>query len=217
MAQVQLLLRERDLSAEEFFALARTLPAPQQERLAHIRHPGQAQASLLGLLLARRLLHSQFDLPENDLLFTTNGHGKPALAAYPDCHFNISHSGRVVACGVDVIPIGLDVEEVRPVNLQIARRFFTPDEQEFIFSQPKADQPAAFFSVWTKKESYIKWVGRGLGIPLTSFDVLAPPVGVVFHPLWVDTTEAAIGHVCSSSSSPPVCTTHSLGNFLAQL
>lgn len=96
--------------------------------------------------------------------------GKPYLAHYPGVHFNLSHSGSWGACALSEAPVGVDVELVRPLRQNVAGRFFTPTEQAFLARQSEPER--AFFRLWTRKESFIKALGKGLTLPLNSFSVL---------------------------------------------
>ena len=53
--------------------------------------------------------------------------------------------------------------------LALARRFFTPEEAEWLRSRGEA----AFFDLWCAKESWLKYTGRGLSA-LPEAIVLAP-------------------------------------------
>jgi 4'-phosphopantetheinyl transferase len=70
--------------------------------------------------------------------------------------------------------IGVDVERIRPDTnaLELAERFFSPPEVQWLRSQPDAQHIPSFFTCWTAKEAYIKAQGEGLSLPLTSFGVL---------------------------------------------
>ena len=110
-------------------------------------------------------------LQNKTLLFLTNQYEKPYLANISDIHFNISHSGNFVVCALSDKTVGIDIEQVKPVELKIAKRFFSAGEYEFIAA--KADNKTlAFYKIWTMKESYVKWEGKGLSMPLKSFNVL---------------------------------------------
>ncbi len=91
--------------------------------------------------------------------------GKP----YGECvEFNFSHSGNVAVCAVSDRPVGADIEKIRDVNLQIAKKKFCANEYETII---KSENPQnAFFEYWVKKESYVKALGKGMRIPFDSFD-----------------------------------------------
>jgi 4'-phosphopantetheinyl transferase len=73
--------------------------------------------------------------------------------------------------------IGVDVEHVRAdfATEDIAQRFFSRGEVATFNGLPKNEQVAAFFRCWTRKEAYIKAIGRGLSEPLDAFDVTLAP------------------------------------------
>lgn len=106
--------------------------------------------------------------------------GKPYIPECPDFHFSLSHSGNwvVLACGST--EVGVDVERVRENTDvdRIAGRFFAPEERDYLRRDP-ARMRERFFEVWTKKESYGKFLGTGLRNP-ARLNVFAPPPGVLF-------------------------------------
>ena len=88
--------------------------------------------------------------------------------------FNLSHSADLVAVGLmEQRAIGVDIEYLRPVlDLNsVAEENYTPSEFGSMLEIPgQARREALFFRYWTRKESYIKAVGKGLSIPLNTFD-----------------------------------------------
>jgi hypothetical protein len=83
-------------------------------------------------------------------------------------HFNISHSGELVALAIAHEPVGIDIEEIRVTRdlHRIARRFFSAEEAERVDAD--ADQ---FFRIWTAKEAVVKAIGSGVFDHLQSFTV----------------------------------------------
>jgi len=72
--------------------------------------------------------------------------------------------------------VGVDCEDTRarkdrkPDFENVARRFFTADEQEYIaYGEPGAEE--RFFEVWTAKEAYMKYTGNGFSEGFQSFSV----------------------------------------------
>lgn len=108
--------------------------------------------------------------------------GKPFISDREDFHFNLSHSGRWVVIAWADRPLGIDVETVlMDENKEhLARRFFHRDEQAYLFSASGEDRAKRFYEIWTKKESYLKYLGTGINRPLDSFSVLDSP-DVSFH------------------------------------
>ena len=84
--------------------------------------------------------------------------------------FNITHSGAYVVGVQSDCEVGCDIEKIDAVPLEIAEHYFRPTECEYIKSAK--DKNRAFFTLWTLKECYMKMTGRGLSIPLDSFEII---------------------------------------------
>ncbi|MNP30218.1 4'-phosphopantetheinyl transferase sfp [compost metagenome] len=110
----------------------------------------------------------------DEIHFNYNSYGKPLLNNHPNIGFNISHSGDWIAMiwGNDGEYLGIDVEEVKPMDLHFATNLFTPQENQLLSSKLGDVQLDYFFQLWTLKESYVKALGKGLTIPLNSFSVV---------------------------------------------
>ena len=131
--------------------------------LSPLRLPGSNTAGAAGELLVRTAACEKLKTGNSRLNFTKGPHGKPYLEGHPDFCFNVSHSLNTCAVAFGSTPVGIDIEYLRKVNLNISRRFFTDEERRLIATDED------FFIIWTKKESYIKYTGDGLSKPLTSF------------------------------------------------
>lgn len=107
-----------------------------------------------------------------DLVFSYGEHGKPALAGIADApHFNLSHSEDIAVLAVASRELGADVEMIRPLQEDVAGRFFSDAEIAALQALPAADRRAGFYRCWTRKEAVIKALGSGLSLPLKTFDV----------------------------------------------
>lgn len=131
--------------------------------------------------ILRYLLAQYLKCEPQDIVFKQNDHGKLALAQSDDksdnnlsLQFNLSHAKDVViyAFAIDR-HVGIDVEYIRDdVSLaEIARRFFALEEQKTLFALPPDQQSDAFFACWTRKEAFIKAIGKGLSYSLKKFIV----------------------------------------------
>ena len=132
---------------------------------------GKATKSI-SLMFTKYVAERIFGL--KNYLLLKNAHGKPYIKDYSKQHFNISHSGNWIICGVSEFELGVDIEEIKPMRdiLEIATRFFSIEESTYLISlKSKERQLAVFYEIWTKKESFIKAVGQGLSLSLSSFDV----------------------------------------------
>ncbi len=82
--------------------------------------------------------------------------GKPYIISGE--HFSVSHSDNVMAIAKADFNIGIDIQFTRDLDvLKLARRYFSQDELEMV-----RDNPETFYELWTAKEAYCKFTGRGL-------------------------------------------------------
>lgn len=86
--------------------------------------------------------------------------GKPVFARYPDLHFNLSHSGALTLCALSDRPVGADIEIVRPHRAGLPAYVFQGAEYERYLALGGGWE--AFYTLWTEKESILKYTGEGL-------------------------------------------------------
>ena len=92
----------------------------------------------------------------------TGQQGKPYLENGP-C-FSISHSRGNIAVAVSRREVGLDMEQVRHYHEKLPRRIFS--KEELLWFEGRGQTKIDFFTLWTLKESYYKFLGTGLpGFP----------------------------------------------------
>jgi 4'-phosphopantetheinyl transferase len=102
-----------------------------------------------------------------DHILDTDEYGKPYLKNYPDIHFNLSHSEKYVACAVSDSPVGVDIEYIHDIDMNIAKYYFYGTEYEYILNNN--NKKKAFFELWVLKESYMKMTGLGFRLALDEF------------------------------------------------
>ena len=124
---------------------------------------------LFGDLLIRDLIIQKTSLSNDEIEFGSNEFGKPYLKGVEDFHFNLSHSGEWVVAAVDKQPVGIDIEQIQHIDLDISKNYFSDAEHQDLMNQ--ADRIAYFFTLWSLKESYIKILGKGLSHPLNAFSI----------------------------------------------
>ncbi len=129
-------------------------------------------------------------------------HGKPYLPDHPWLHFSVSHSGGLVAVGVSLDEIGIDIERVRDrARLgAVTQRFLAQSEADGITRLAPGQTTEAFHRVWTAKEAYVKALGTGLHTPLHSFELdveTLTPVGGSRDGLSVAAIEAPPGYAAA--------------------
>ena len=178
------------LEEENLYRLAEDLASPRRkEAAARFRLRADRVRSYAAELLLRKALAdrgvsskppSDRGICGSELRYGFSGHGKPYLTAPEAIPFNLSHSGDYVMCAVSDEEIGCDVEQIRAMDPEIARRFFHPAEYEAISSAPTPELANdLFFRYWTLKESFLKATGLGITFPLNAFRIAIGPEGEI--------------------------------------
>jgi 4'-phosphopantetheinyl transferase len=164
-----------DVSAEALERLAATLSSSELDRADRFRRAEHRRRFVAGRGMQRDVLSRYARVAPERLTFATWPAGKPSLEPNPsDVRFNASNAGGLAVVAVTAgLEVGIDIEPLRPVPeaLDLARRFFSPAEIEALTATPVRERDAAFLTAWTRKESYIKALGGGLGVGLDSFTV----------------------------------------------
>lgn len=176
----------------------------RREKLARISNP-RAYARSLGaeLLLAAAL--QELGGPMPPLEISCGEGGKPRIAGGPE--FSLSHSGERVLCALSDQKVGADIQQLRPYNPALVRRFFTAEEGAWLEEQRERD--LAFSLLWSLKESYVKLLGSGLaGVHLDSFTVELLPDGRARidgsnAKLWYAICNGYVMAVCSDAYAAP--------------
>ncbi len=123
----------------------------------------------------RRILGSYLGKPPESLVYRDAEGGKPELVLTTDdlpLRFNLSHSKTIALLAVRLdSEVGVDVEDIRPIERDVATRFFSPAEVASMAPLAGEEWFDAFYRCWTRKEAILKVEGMGLRIPLDSFDV----------------------------------------------
>lgn len=161
-------------------SLAATLSTDERQQAASFHFEKHRRRYIAAHAALREILSRYLGKPAADIVFTQNRFGKPFLydaEGKDELSFNLSHSGELaLAAFVRGRSIGADVEFMRPVRdfERIAADHFTPQECALLAQAAIAGKEHAFYTFWTRKEAYIKAIGKGLSIPLTSIDTLIP-------------------------------------------
>lgn len=87
---------------------------------------------------------------------------KPYLASHPWLHFNISHSEDFAVIAISLDKVGIDIEYLSK-DFNFAD--LLPDifvDYEILAIQNAVDKKHAFYTSWTRKEAFVKALGKGI-------------------------------------------------------
>ena len=167
-------------SAEELQSAFEKMSSSRKEYIQSLRQPKDKARSIAGEMLVQRLLKEHYGITHAQLHRKENG--QPYLTGC-DLYVSISHCEGKIACAISHEPVGIDLERIRPVNLQLCRHVCVAEEKVYVlggrreYEDRKCQDPAVlrrFFEIWTAKEAYFKKCGTGI-TNLKSVNVLTLP------------------------------------------
>ena len=175
--------------AEHNHKLYAFLEQERAEKINKIRSESEKLLRVYASVFAKLYISEKTGIDISKLKYLYQHNGKPYFDSCP-IKFNISHTKNTLAVAFSFSEIGVDVEDVRPIDLKLAKRYFTENENKYIFennisamaleglNMPFFDVDdndslfKRFFCIWTRKEAFVKRSGTGLCFKLNSFDLV---------------------------------------------
>lgn len=160
----------------------------ERARAARYLNPTARDAFIACRVVLRHAVAAATGLDTEALALPPLPTGKPVFTARAaGIHFSITHSGGygLVALSPDC-PLGIDLEEIRPLRdvEALARKAFTPQEVDALARLDFA--PRAFFACWTRKEAVVKALGSGIALGFRHFTVSVDPEDIAPTVHWKD-------------------------------
>ena len=155
---------ENDILLPFFYEKLSEVSDVRRARVERVRSNISKAELLTAGLLRNYALCEVFGIEKAEIII--GEHGKPSLVGETNKFFNVSHSGRMVACTVSDVECGVDIECISHPHdiMNIASRFFSVLEQNAIMMSPNPTE--AFCRLWTIRESYVKMRGTGFSMGL---------------------------------------------------
>jgi len=163
-------------AAERFSECAAHLSDEEQARAKLFRQILRRQHFVVGKSCLRILLGAALNIEPRLVPLRTGKQGKPELSSQVDqLAFNVAHSGNTVLIALcQQGSVGVDLEQINSSIdfMTVAQESFTPTEIAALAALTDPQQRRlAFYGCWTRKEAIIKADGRGLSLPMSSFEV----------------------------------------------
>lgn len=136
------------------------LSESRKRKIARLKNEQQQLLSAAAELALNRAISSQFPNVSVPIQYAYMPNGKPYLSE-SEGYISLSHSGKWAVCAYSDREVGVDLQEIRPVNWALVERFFTKEEVRAIRDSENPDR--AFCEVWVKKEARVKLTGEGIG------------------------------------------------------
>lgn len=155
--------QERENVFLPFFDETSVSPAKRQKQ----------QERILARLLLNFGLKKEYGISLAQLAPYLDENGKLRSKNYPHIHFNISHCSAACACMLGEREVGIDIERPFEYREKLARRICSAEEWEILQSQETAERVRQLRFLWSLKESFVKWNGRGIAYGMERADFAA--------------------------------------------
>lgn len=149
------------------------LDADEANRAKRFREPVDSRRYIVSHGVLRSILSKYMDMKPEIIKYERSLYGKPGLAGGSWLHFNMSHSNGMAAYAITSNrEVGIDLEYLRDIPFtEISHNVLSKNEDDYLRSVPAEERLNIFFTLWTRKESYIKAIGEGLHAKLNDIDV----------------------------------------------
>lgn len=160
-----------NLTSEEYDKWFSHMSEEKQKKVSRFKNIERKKCSVAGEKLVKEFISNALTLAPEDIEILTDRNGKPYIENCP-IHFNISHCKNVIACAFSEKEIGIDIEKIKPIPLNVLKRFFSEKEQEFVLGKTQnydfsvdyntPEILERFYKIYTLKEAICKKSGVGI-------------------------------------------------------
>ena len=157
-----------DAEYEKWFSL---MTKEKQEKVSRYKDIERRKCSVAGEMVVKTNIGKALNTSPEALIILTDNNGKPYIENSP-IYFNISHCENMLAYTFSDEEIGIDVERIRAISLNILKRFYSVEEQKYVLGHiPTKDDfqmceneeiLERFYRVFTLKEAICKKSGIGI-------------------------------------------------------
>ncbi len=138
-----------------------SLPEYRIEKIKRLKKTKDKLLSLCAGLLVKNFVGDDIKVGE---------YGKP-YSESGKC-FNLSHSGDYVIIALSDFEIGCDIEFEKELDFERTGKIVFHENELKKLSEAD-DKKEYFYELWTRKEAFIKCIGKGFGFKVSSVDLSA--------------------------------------------
>ena len=163
----------------QWFDALRCLTRSESHRLEEYFYQDDVKFSLIGQLFVRYLFSRIFDEKSSSCEIHRTSFNRPFIPSHPSLDFNLSHHYQLLTiAGTLDQRIGCDTMLYRTARKaqnnyrNLTRKILTKDEEKDLFrtNSDENQRYRDFVRFWCLKESYVKWLGKGLTFPLSKLN-----------------------------------------------
>ena len=143
--------------------------ARRQENILRYKFTADRNRTLWAELLVRAVIAKKFSRTVEEVQIERDLNGKPYVVD-GRLMISLAHSDNWAACSVGEVPSGVDVEENFSDALTVAENIFTAQEYRQLCKLEGQTLAEKFLSFWTIKESFVKFIGRGIDDDFAAID-----------------------------------------------
>jgi 4'-phosphopantetheinyl transferase len=167
-----------DPARDAYESLATCLAPDERARAASFRFDRDRRRFSTARAVLRHVISAYLGCPPQHIRLHYGSHGKPRLSLEEGAaiDFNVAHSDALALIALTQGRlVGVDLERIRPeiVTDALAAAILSPAETVLFYSLTPEKRADAFFSIWTRKEAYLKATGDGLSRSLDEIETVS--------------------------------------------
>ena len=149
-------------SLTEIPNLTTLLSVDEKQRLDTYKYPKDKTRFVIARARLRQVLERYTNTPAASITFHYTQYKKPFVN--DPIQFNISHTNTDIVIAIAKHDVGIDIETIKEQKqaLNIAKRFFCPEEYATLSGLKPSQVANVFYHIWTQKEAIVKALGKGL-------------------------------------------------------